>query len=189
MQLNPNDRLLMQVHYARVPNAASQKDRTKALLYFAKEPVTERARVSWLGTPLIDIPPNSEATAEGECEVEDGPVKVLLVAPHMHKLATKFNATIQRANGTEECMIDIPRWDFGWQGGYSYATPLILQSGDVIRSTCSYRNDTAEQVGFGEGTGDEMCFNFVYTTSPDFPRYCFPGGGLFEIFANGGFGQ
>ncbi len=187
MQLQPNDRLLMQMHYARVPNAASQVDRTKAVLYFAKEPVTERAKVSWLGTPAINVPPNSEAEAAGSCTVPNGdPVKVLLVAPHMHKLATKFNATITRAAGGEECMIDIPRWDFGWQGGYSYAQPLMLQPGDQITSTCTYRNDTANQVGFGEGTGDEMCFNFVYTTSPTFPRYCFPGGGLFEIFANGG---
>lgn len=189
MRIQPNDRLLMQMHYSRVPNAASQVDRTRIGIHWAEQPVENLARVSWLGTIGIDIPPNSEATATSECEV-GGPVQILSAAPHMHTLATGFKGNILRANGTQECLIDIPRWDFNWQGGYQFKQPIQLDEGDRITSECRWYNNTDAQVGFGEGTGDEMCFNFVYVVGPtgDMPQYCFPGGGLFDIFANGGLG-
>lgn len=190
MQLQPTDRLLMQIHYHRVPNAASQVDRTKALMWFAHTPVSQRAMVSWLGTPAINIPANStNVTASGQCTVPgsaDG-AKLLSVAPHMHTLATKFNSTLTSGGG-DQCLVDIPKWSFGWQGGYQYEQPITLHGGDTITSTCTWDNPTTSTVKFGEGTGSEMCFNFVYVVDPSgtFPRYCFPGGGIFGIFANGG---
>ena len=82
------------------------------------------------------------------------------------------------------------KWQFGWQGGYQYDAPITLHDGDTITSTCTWDNPTTSTVKFGEGTGSEMCFNFVYVIAPNasFPRYCFPGGGLFTIFAGGGLG-
>jgi hypothetical protein len=186
MTLQPNDRLLMQIHYHTVPNAASNVDRTAAKIYFAQAPVQKKVHVSWLGTPSINIPANGDASASGDCTVPAGGAEVLMTAPHMHTLATKFNATVhQAAAGTDKCMIDIPKWEFGWQGGYLFPQPLQLQQGDVITSTCTWHNNTNQNVSFGEGTGQEMCFNFVYSVG-SLPQYCFPGGGLFGIFANGG---
>ncbi|MEY4509033.1 MAG: hypothetical protein RLZZ450_1155 [Pseudomonadota bacterium] len=39
--------------------------------------------------------------------------------------------------------------------------PFELKNGDVVTTTCHYKNDTNKVVGFGENTGNEMCFNFV----------------------------
>ncbi|MET0384957.1 MAG: hypothetical protein ABW321_03310 [Polyangiales bacterium] len=36
-----------------------------------------------------------------------------------------------------------------------------------MRITCSYQNDTDRAAGFGENTGDEMCFNFVMVYPKD----------------------
>ena len=173
MQLQTTDALLMQVHYHTVPSAASNTDRTSASLYFSPTPPTKLVHVSWLGTPTINIPANSDASASGTCTIPSGGSELLMTAPHMHTLATKFNSTINFASGAApSCMIDIPRWQFGWQGGYEFPQSLMLNAGDSVTSTCTWHNNTSSSVGFGEGTGSEMCFNFVYSVGA-LPQYCF----------------
>jgi len=189
MQIQPNDRLLMQMHYSKVPNAATQVDRTKAKLYFADAPVQERARVLWLGTIGIDVPAGQTATASGDCTIPNagGPLNVLMTAPHMHKMAVSHKATVARNDGSETCLVDVPRWDFGWQGGYMLKDSFQVMPGETITTSCTWTNNTNAAAGFGEGTGDEMCFNFLYVTgNAGVDRYCFPGGALLEL--SGAFG-
>ena len=38
---------------------------------------------------------------------------------------------------------------------------MRVEPGDVLRTTCTYDNDGDVAVTVGEGTGDEMCFNFA----------------------------
>ena len=38
---------------------------------------------------------------------------------------------------------------------------VIVESGDVITTTCVYTNPTNRNVAFGMNTDDEMCFNFA----------------------------
>ena len=80
---------------------------------------------------------------------------------------------IHRGGGGEECLIDIPRWDFNWQGGYQLAEPIVFNPGDELEIECHWDNSAANQpyvdgvqlapvdVGWGEGTGDEMCLGIV----------------------------
>ena len=188
MQIQPNDRLLMQMHYSKVPQAVTQVDRTKAKLYFADAPVAERARVLWLGTIGINVPAGQTATASGDCTVGgNAPLNVLMTAPHMHKMAVSHKATVARNDGSESCLVDVPRWEFGWQGGYMLKDSYQVMPGETITTSCTWTNNTNAAAGFGEGTGDEMCFNFLYVTgNTQVPRYCFPGGQLLEL--SGGFG-
>ena len=57
--------------------------------------------------------------------------------------------------------MNIPRWDFGWQGGYFLQQPVQLAAGDKITTTCTYDNMQDHAVGYGENTSDEMCFGSV----------------------------
>jgi hypothetical protein len=110
-----------------------------------------------------------------------------MTAPHMHKLAISHKATVSRANGDQSCLVDVPRWDFGWQGGYMLKNSFQVMPGETINTSCTWTNNTNQAAGFGEGTGDEMCFNFLYVTgNPNVSRYCFPGGALLEL--SGAFG-
>ena len=70
-------------------------------------------------------------------------------------------------NGETTCVVDVPRWDFDWQQFYFYEQELDVQPGDIFRLRCVYdtRGDT-ETIGFGEGTGDEMCLAGFYLTPP-----------------------
>ena len=84
----------------------------------------------------------------------------------MHTLGTKTRLEIQRRSGARECLLDIPEWDFHWQGGYALTQPRVVSSGDSIRLECHWDNSApgAADANWGEGTGDEMCLGIFYMT-------------------------
>ncbi|MEA2345246.1 MAG: hypothetical protein QOF63_3415, partial [Thermoanaerobaculia bacterium] len=77
--------------------------------------------------------------------------------------------------GTTVCMIDVPQYDFNWQGQYVYKTPLHIAVGGVIHVESHFDNSTDNRhnpnspprdVRWGEQTTDEMCLALIgYTTA------------------------
>jgi MYXO-CTERM domain-containing protein len=175
MRLDENDALIMQVHYHEYPGALPT-DNTSMDLWYADEPVEKNVKVVWTGSYDILVPPGLKQTTDGTCTVPDNaePVELLAVAPHMHQSGTSFRSWIDRADGSETCLVDIPKWDFDWQGAYSFLQPITVQPGDVVHTECSYRNDTDESIVFGEGTYDEMCFQFNFVVeNQKMKQFCF----------------
>jgi hypothetical protein len=65
----------------------------------------------------------------------------------------------------EQCMLNVPAWDFDWQLAYWYERPITFSPSDSVRITCTYDTTSrTEVVTWGEGTQDEMCLTFVYAT-------------------------
>ncbi len=95
---------------------------------------------------------------------------------HMHELGTRQISTVQHADGAETCLLDIPDWDFNWQGAYQLVEPVVLGPGDSLEMSCTWDNSAANQpvvggevrepsdVSWGEGTSDEMCLGAYYVT-------------------------
>jgi len=177
MTISPGDKLLMQVHYHKDPAVAATPDSTAVDLYFSPTTTPEHAYVVWAGTPLFTIPANTTGYAVNSTCTVNGSWKLLGVAPHMHQHATKFSSNIQAASGNA-CLMNIPRWDFGWQGGYFLQQPVQLAVGDKITTTCTYDNNTGSQIKFGEATTDEMCFGFLYVVASAKPTFS----GLVNVF-------
>ena len=115
-------------------------------------------------------------------EVGPAGVKIWMAGNHMHYVGTDMIWKIlhdepREGEPGEECMVHTPRWDFDWQSGYAFDTPLSaapqLRPGDTIWMRCTYDNSVdnpavmralAEQglaepvaVRLGEETLDEMC--------------------------------
>jgi len=79
---------------------------------------------------------------------------------HMHTRGTSAKLTLNPGTPGEKVLLDIPVWDFHWQGGYVYQQPIPLKAGDVVRITCTWDNTRGtphRYVVWGEGTDDEMC--------------------------------
>jgi Copper type II ascorbate-dependent monooxygenase, C-terminal domain len=89
------------------------------------------------------------------------------IMSHMHKLGESTQTLLNPGTPDEKILIDIPAWDFDWQGDYWFAQPVWLDRGDIIRVTCIYNNSVSlsnpepRYVVTGEGTSDEMCLNFI----------------------------
>ncbi|MDH5673132.1 MAG: hypothetical protein OEZ06_13335 [Myxococcales bacterium] len=96
-----------------------------------------------------------------ECKNEsEGKVTLLGFTPHMHLIGTNMKTELRRLDGTVETIFDKP-FSFDYQVGYTLPQRVVVEPGETLITTCSYFNDTGANVGFGESTGAEMCYNYV----------------------------
>jgi hypothetical protein len=83
---------------------------------------------------------------------------------HMHQLGVTAKLELIH-EGQTQCMLDIPRWNFGWQLFYDFDQPMAVATGDVLELTCSYdTRSRTDVVTWGESTTDEMCIGYLYVT-------------------------
>jgi hypothetical protein len=95
---------------------------------------------------------------------------------HMHTRGSRGTVSLVRSNGSNDCLLNIPKWDFRWQGSFALAQPVTVQPGDKLSLECHWDNSAANQpvvngqqlpsvdLNWGEGTGDEMCLGALYLT-------------------------
>ncbi|MCI2431687.1 monooxygenase, partial [Candidatus Acetothermia bacterium] len=90
------------------------------------------------------------------------------VVSHMHLRGAATRIELNPDTPQAKILLDIPRWDFNWQGNYWFQEPISLKAGDRVRIVCVYDNSRAilgpdrqmvppRYMIWGEGTLDEMC--------------------------------
>lgn len=166
-------RLVIQVHYAR--SAEPVPDETLVEVTLTDEPPDQLLR----SRPLIDTRFEIEA-GDADAEVvrtvtnyTDAEIPIRAVLPHLHLLGTAIDAGITRADGGEDCLVDVPEWDFAWQLRYALPEPEVLAPDDSLTLRCHYDNSAENQpiingeqgdpedVHWGENTTDEMCLLYM----------------------------
>jgi hypothetical protein len=129
---------------------------------------------------LIDLRSGYWGTQTDEAGAAADEDLILHVAGlHMHQLGVRARMSIIRnADAAEQCVLEIPAWDFGWQGGYELVEPIRIHPGDKLKLQCWWDNSAANQpiiggekvtpidVEWGEGTRDEMCLAVLSLTRP-----------------------
>jgi len=128
----------------------------------------------------VTLPTNILALVRGEpagVGIED-PWAMHAGFIHMHTRGTTGRLTLLRKNGTKQVMLDIRDWDFNWQSTYGFERELLMEPGDRIKLECTWDNTQANQdfvngvqqkaqnIEWGDGTGDEMCLYSVLMTQP-----------------------
>jgi hypothetical protein len=109
------------------------------------------------------------------------PVKGTLISvfPHMHLLGKSIKVW-GFAPGSKDTIpiIDIPEWDFHWQGDYMFQKPLVIEAGTQLWVEATYDNTAnnpenpnrpPKNVRLGEGTADEMLLVYFGFLVPSFP--------------------
>jgi len=171
--VEPGQILTVQIHYNNAAEHADVRDRSGVRIHHGpvEGPVVDQAT---FGPFDFEIPPRSTHTVTGRCVI---PQETTLVAsfPHMHDFGASFRQTVTRSNGTVEPIITLEGWSFDDQ--YIYETPMVLEPGDVVETTCRFENPNDFAVSSGTRSQDEMCFNFAYVTPPLPGRYCDTFGG------------
>ena len=168
LRLTPDERLVIQIHYNNGAGLEGIEDNSGVKVYLSEPEGTEYGMMS-PGPFQFRIPAGSVTEVDGVCEFNQE-YRVLAGMPHMHETGKEFHQTITRADGTEESFISLTGWSFELQ--LYYDTPVTLRPGDKLNTTCVYENMTDRDVTFGTGTGDEMCYNFMYVTPPPDIRFC-----------------
>lgn len=180
LRVDPGSRVVLQVHYNQL-GGRGLPDRSKVDLYFSDQEARRIAMVVPLSANDFRIPAGAAdhpVVAEASPRTLGLPLNVTVYGEyaHMHGFGRSFHTEIVRADGTRECLLDIPRWSFHWQQFYMLNEPVRVGADDRMRVECRYDNSatnqpeingvtrTPQEVREGTGTLDEMCFGFFYVT-------------------------
>ena len=121
--------------------------------------------------PLI-IPANTIKTFYNKFTVGVD-VTIFGLSPHMHLLGKSIKASVIFPAGDTMELVNVPNWDFSWQGYYNFKQPIKIPAGSILIGEAIYDNTAGnfynpnkppKLVALGEGTGDEMFlvyFNFT----------------------------
>jgi hypothetical protein len=183
IEIPPGSKIVIQVHY-NTASSAPAPDQTSLVLKLdstveKKAAILPWADVAWVLQGQMDIPagatdavvtyaadptPFMGYLAKGAIAANQ-PFTIHSVGLHMHTHGARARTSITRAGGAgDECLLDIPSWDFHWQGSYGLAAPARFHPGDALALECHFDNPGATDLHWGEGTADEMCLGVFYAT-------------------------
>lgn len=170
VDIGPGSKIYFALHY---PNGSSgMLDSTKVILHFYPQGTTGVRQVS--AEPIIgdfnfNLPPNQITTLTEQYPPNGGiPVSIsaLSVMPHMHLLGKSIKSYALAPNNIDTLKhINIPHWDFHWQGFYTFSHLQKIPAGYKVKGEAVFDNTAnnphnpyspPQNVQFGENTTDEM---------------------------------
>lgn len=169
--------IVMQVHYPVTANG--QVDQTKVNIKYT----TGWAREIYIDPPInhfdlnegqLTIPADEIRTFTGDYTIpNEYDIIVLDVSPHMHLIGKSLKSWAVTASDDTIPFIDIPDWDFHWQGFYDFRQPIVLPGGTTFYGEATYDNTSnnpnnpsnpPQTVSLGESTTEEMMLVFFSYT-------------------------
>ena len=195
IKMEPGSKIILQIHYntLKTPPSADQTTMTMKL----DDHVDKEAAVvrfldpRWVSGKTMTIKaedpdamhsftfdPTPYVSRFGSPVLVDGKAMTIWSAGlHMHTRGTHAKLSILPASGADTCLIDIPKWNFHWQGSYGLEKPITFNPGDQLKIECHWDNTAPNQptdasgnplpvtdLNWGEKTTDEMCLGFMYVT-------------------------
>lgn len=160
-------KLIFQMHYT--PNGSVQIDRSSVGLKFAdpksvkQEVYTRRAAME-----RFRIPPNTADHVVTANHRFNQDTTMLAMFPHMHLRGKAFRYEATYPDGRREVLLDVPRYDFGWQNAYVLAEPKKFPKGTTIQCTAHFDNSESNlnnpnpnvAVFWGDQTWQEMMIGY-----------------------------
>jgi hypothetical protein len=141
--------LRLQAHYLNT-GATVTAHVTVTLHEAAPGSVTDHAGVLFVNEPNIHIPPEQTGVVSHQCHLPFD-MKLTRVMSHMHRHGIKFESTI--AGST---LFDTTQWREPKPASFSPARQV--KGGDLLSFACTFANDMAQTLTFGESAAtNEMC--------------------------------
>jgi hypothetical protein len=171
---------LIEIHYA--PDHQGESDSTVINIKYTNVPNVREVIVNdfldWSPTCLMNyplfIPANTVKSYKQHWANNIGNGSVLSIFPHMHKIGRSYKVYTTNAQNTDTVgLINIPHWDFHWQGFYMFQKMQKFMLGEKIWGEALYDNTTNNpdnpsnppvNVVAGEHTTDEMMITFLAYT-------------------------
>ncbi|MGD9723808.1 MAG: redoxin domain-containing protein [Pirellulales bacterium] len=164
-------KLIFQMHYT--PNGSAQKDRSYCGFVFTDpKTVKQEVRVSSAVNAVFEIPPGADDFDVVARYIFTDDTNLLTLMPHMHLRGKAFRYEATYPDGKKEVLLDVPRYDFGWQTNYRLAEPKYMPRGTRMDCYAKFDNspdnlnnpDPKAAVRFGDQTFEEMMIGFFEST-------------------------
>ena len=170
LHIPAGSRIVFQMHYT--PNGTEQTDRSYVGFQFA-----DPSEVEYMASGGAAFAGNFKIPAGDPNHVVESTFKferdqlLMSMLPHMHLRGKSFRYTAHYPDGSEEILLDVPRYDFNWQLRYQLKEPKLMKKGSEIRCVASYDNseenmtnpDPTVDVTWGDQTNEEMMIGFFTT--------------------------
>jgi len=162
-----NGKFLIQIHYAA--SVTEEFDQSTINIFFKKNEPSIRQIFETTITPEelkqpFIIPANQKRIFIASYLVPID-VSVYALAPHQHLLGTKAKAYAVTFLGDTIPLVNIPKWDFNWQGAFTFQKLVKIPAFSTLHYEAEYDNTTENPfnpntppkvVTWGERTIDEM---------------------------------
>lgn len=161
--LEPDTDFILQMHLR--PTGKPEQVQPSVAFYFTDRQPTRAPLKFGLWTHAIDIPAGATNHVINDSYTLPSPVEVMRVLPHTHYLGKELRAWATLPDGTQRWLLNIPAWDFNWQGDYAYQKPIPLPKGATIHMSYAFDNSTNNPVNpshppravrYGANSEDEM---------------------------------
>lgn len=174
MRVRAGSKLVVQMHYT--PNGTEQTDQSYVGVTFADPAkVHKRVRTGMALDFRFSIPPHDndhEVLASTRFHRD---TLLLSLFPHMHYRGKSFRFVAQYPDGTEEVLLDVPKYDFNWQLRYDLAEPKLMPKGTRLRCIAHFDNsednplnpDPDRTVRFGLQSWEEMMVGYFTMVRAD----------------------
>jgi len=155
-----------EVHYTTC--GTPQTDQSEIAFYLAPGPQPRAAEVRRAVEPDVNIPPGSDDARHVAVYGFQKPATLYSLMPHMHFRGKSMRYDLLLPDGRRETLLNVPRYDFNWQLGYTLAQPKLIPAGAWLMVTGSFDNssanpanpDATKRVHFGPQSWDEMFIGF-----------------------------
>ena len=181
-RLPSNAKIVVQIHYPEY--ASGQVDSSKFNFVFTSNNVRNISDAAVLNhnSNMVNGPlfiPKNTVKAFREEFIAPANVTIISVGPHAHLLCKSLKSYGITLAGDTIPIIDIPEWDFHWQGFYNFKKPIKIPVGTKLIGEGVYDNTTnnphnpntpPKDVSVGEATTDEMMlfyFSFLLYQNGD----------------------
>jgi len=157
---------VFQIHYTASGKEAT--DRSRVGLYFYKNTPKYPLRMNVMGDNSFAIPPGAKDYTLTSTRTISRDMLVYDMMPHAHVRGKASRMTAVFADGHEQILLNVPRYDFNWQTGYVLKEPLLIPKGTKLVWNMTWDNSTqnpanpdpAQTVHWGDQTWEEMGLGF-----------------------------
>jgi hypothetical protein len=151
--------LALDMHYFNTGNGQPAPDRSGVEICITRNFRPKMAVNTGLRGSAT-VPAKSRAATPVPCTaMTTAEVHFLGVNPHMHQLGVHGRLELSRGGGPSMVLHDGP---FAFTEQAMKPLPdVLIQTGDILTTTCTFENTTELDVEWGESTKDEMCINWV----------------------------
>jgi hypothetical protein len=173
VKIHKNAKLVMQIHYPK--NSSGMKDSTSLRIKLSSGNLREifispiLSSANFQNGPL-QIPANTTKTFIARTNTPNFLTGSLLsVGPHMHLIGRSAEVWAVTPQGDTIPLINIPNWNFEWQGFYTFQKLVRMPGGSTLWGRIHYDNtmlnpfqpsNPPKNVSQGTGTEDEMFLTY-----------------------------
>lgn len=167
--VEPGGELWVQLHYT--PYGRETVDQSRVGMYFYPAGTEPKVKIHQvvIANPMIKIPPNTARHKEVAYLEFPADATIYSIFPHAHYRGENMQIFLKKPGQNEELILSLPKYDFNWQRGYRFETPLKISAGSKIVTRYEYDNsannpanpDPNITVTWGEQSHEEMQFTAI----------------------------